>query len=154
MDGRRLGQCISDFSRRAGLETRVYGIECGVSRKYAVTSRYSGLSGVNVAALGIHQFKTDRMVPCGTRGATVHGYHNFRDTSVFFGQPEDAYSGAKLTAMGIHQLKADPTVQEVSPRTAKIQRNPQRRSCRLWRKMANIAFVHKGKILRHSCLCA
>ena len=24
----------------------------------------------------------------------------------------------------------------------------------LWRKMANIAFVHKGNILRHSCLCA
>ena len=37
----------------------------------------------------------------------------------------------------------------VLPHTSKIKR-----SCRLWRKMANIAFVHKGKILRHSCLCA
>ena len=27
-------------------------------------------------------------------------------------------------------------------------------SCRLWRKMANIAFMPNGKILRHSCLCA
>jgi len=28
------------------------------------------------------------------------------------------------------------------------------RSYILWRKMANIAFMPKGKILRHSCLCA
>jgi len=27
-------------------------------------------------------------------------------------------------------------------------------SCRCWRKMANIALMPKGKILRQSCLCA
>ena len=102
-----------------------------VSLKYAVTSHYSGLSGVKVAAFGIHQFKTDqtirklslRTVSVWHRDAKVHGCHNFRYVW-FFGQPKRAFiydSGAKLNALGTHWLKADPTVQEVSPRTVPVR---------------------------------
>ena len=104
-----------------------------VSLKYAVTSRYYGLSGVNVTALvGIHQFETDRTIRkvslrmasvwhqrCNsTRVSQLQGYVRF------FRQPKHAFiydSGAKLTALGIHRLKADPTEQEVSPRTVPVR---------------------------------
>ena len=43
------------------MEMHIYGIECRFRIKYAITSCYSGLSGVKVAALGMHQFKIDLM---------------------------------------------------------------------------------------------
>ena len=76
---------------------------------------------------------TTCIVNCLTvRVLRVHGYHNFKDTSIFWTAQACFLSiilcdiGAKLTTLGIHRLKADPTVQEMSPRTVPVrhQRNP------------------------------
>ena len=53
---------MDNRAQGTGLETRIYGIECGFRIKYAVTSHSSGPSVVKVGTLGIHQFKTDRMI--------------------------------------------------------------------------------------------
>ena len=111
-----------------GLEMR---IECWFRVKYAVTS-HSGLSGVKVAALGIHQFTTDqtiqkvslRMVSVWHQRCNSTQVLQFQGYIRLFGQPKHAFiydSGAKLTTLGIHRLKADPTVQEVSPRTVPVR---------------------------------
>ena len=84
---------MDNRARRTGLETCIYGIECRFRVKYVVTSCYSGLSGVKVASLGIHQFKTDRTIRKESLRTVsvwhqrynitrVAIYHNqFRDTS-------------------------------------------------------------------------
>ena len=67
------------------------------------------------------QFKTNR------RGVTVHGYHNFRDTSIFLDSPSFYLRlRSKTYRLGIHQMKANLTVQEESPRTLPVHVRHQR----------------------------
>ena len=99
-----------------------------VSLKYAVTSRYSGLSGVKVAVFTssspierYERYASERF-RCGTRGATVHGCYNFRyaldSQSMLLSTTQEQNLA---TALGIHRLKANPTVREVSPRTVTVR---------------------------------
>ena len=125
---------MDNRARGTGLEMR---IECWFRVKYAVTS-HSGLSGVKVAALGIHQFTTDqtiqkvslRMVSVWHQRCNSTQVLQFQGYIRLFGQPKHAFiydSGAKLTTLGIHRSNGTRGEPQNSPCAApEVQQQKQR----------------------------
>ena len=97
----------------------------GLNAGFARVCRYqSGLPGVKVTALGIHQFKTDRMirkvclrmVSVWHQRCNIHGCHNFR--YIRFRTAQACFYlrlRIKTYRFGHTPVEGRSTVQEVSP---------------------------------------